>query len=584
MRSGLVGIVVFAAALVVAALLSPISAAAQLPETSCVTCHFDPELFEAEEIAAIEGFRADVHTEVGLSCHDCHGGNPDPALAEDYVGAKDESFAASPYRGRPDVVDIPGFCASCHSDAAYMRRFAPSVNVDQGAEYATSRHGQSLSAGDTRVATCVSCHGTHGIRRSGDPQSSVYSTAVAETCAGCHADATYMDGYELPNGDPLPIHQLARWRESVHAEAMFEREDLSAPTCNDCHGNHGAAPPGLDSVAFVCGQCHGREATIFRNSAKQAGFERHNEYLVDAGPEGCAACHDSPEPQAALTGFTSFGECASCHGNHGVVRPTLSFLSPLPEAPCAFCHGAADAEGVHAEESEEHILEFERVRDGVLAEAAEAGLEGEERYDWLVDRALQLPSHTQGATADGDAVLRPQFDRLFTKFRIGKTSFTYEDPTTGALTRAPILRCASCHADADFLGDDAVGMRVAGEVLGHMRELTARTSAAERVLLTARRGGVETGEAGLEVDRAIDAQIGLEVLLHTFDTSAEGEFMTAHAEGLGHAAAALSAGEEAVGELFYRRQGLMVALVLIALVLVGLALKIREVSAREAAQ
>lgn len=556
------------------------AAAVQLEATSCVACHFDADLFEPEEIAVVEGFREDIHAQVGLSCHDCHGGNPDPALAEDYVAAKDEDHA-DPFRGKPAPADIPAFCGSCHSDANYMRRYNPSLRVDQESEYQSSQHGELLAAGDTNVATCASCHGTHGIRRVTDPLSPVYPTRVGETCSSCHADVERMGGYTLANGDPLPLDQYARWRESVHAAAMFEREDLTAPTCNDCHGNHGANPPGLDSVAFVCGQCHGREASIFRNSPKRAGFERHNGYLADAEGEGCIACHDLPEPQAALTGFNAFGECASCHGNHGVVRPTLSFLSPLPDTPCAFCHGAGEDEGVHLTEPEEHIRAFEAARAGLLAEAAKAGLEGEERYDWLVDRAMELPNHTLGTTPDGVPSRRAEFDRLFTKFRIGKTSFTYEDPTTGELTRAPILRCASCHADADYLGDDAVGIRVAGEILARMRQLTSRTAAAERVFLHARQGGVETGAAGLEVDRAIDAQVRLEVLLHTFDPSDGGEFMSAHAEGMAHADAALVAGEEALAELLFRRQGLAVALVLIVFVLIGLALKIREISARE---
>jgi len=59
--------------------------------------------------------------------------------------------------------------------------------------------------------------------------------------------------------------------------------------------------------------------------------------------------------------------------------------------------------------------------------------------------------------------------------------------------------------------------------------------------------------------------------------------MVAHAEGIAHADAALVAGEEALGELLFRRQGLAVALVLIVFVLIGLALKIRELSARERA-
>jgi hypothetical protein len=559
--------------------------ARQIVATSCVLCHADGELFEPEELAIIVGFRDDVHAQVGLSCHDCHGGNPDPELFEDYVDAKDEEFAANPYRGMPDPADVPSFCGTCHSDYEYMRRFDPDAIVDQEREYATSRHGQALATGDTNVAMCTSCHGIHGIRRVTDPQSSVYPTRVAETCAGCHADVERMGGYMLANGQPLPVDQFARWQESVHAAAMFESEDLSAPTCNDCHGNHGAAPPELDSIAFVCGQCHGREAELFRNSPKRAGFEEHNEYLVDAEGDGCIACHDPPEPAAEITDVTSFGECASCHGNHGVVRPTLAFLSPLPDTPCAFCHADTDDLAVHFPESEEQVREHQRSRDGLLRLAEELGLYGEERYDWLVDQAEMLPPHTLGPgdTEGQPGQRRPEFDRLFTKFRIGKTSYTFRDPATGELTRVPILRCASCHADSETLGNDAVGLGVAEQLLGHMLDLTSKTARAERVLLSARRGGVHTGGAAMATERAIDAQIDLEVLLHTFSAAENSEFVEAHAEGIAHADVALAAGAAALEELVLRRQGLAIALGLIVLVLIGLALKIREVSERDVA-
>jgi hypothetical protein len=562
--------------------VSSAAAAQALQPTSCTGCHLDEELWEPEEIAVVAGFRDDVHAAVGLSCHDCHGGNPDPALAEDYLAAMDDEFAPNPYRGPPERSEVPAFCGTCHSDATFMRRFAPSLRIDQEAEYRTSRHGQLLAQGDTNVATCIDCHGTHGIRRPANPASAVYPTRVAETCSGCHADVERMAGYTRANGTPLPIDQYARWRESVHAAAMFEREDLSAPTCNDCHGNHGASPPGLDSVAFVCGQCHGREADIFRASPKRAGFEDHNQYLLDAEGEGCIACHDPPEPAASLSGFDSFGECAACHGNHGVVRPTLSFLSPLPDTPCAFCHAAGDGDDVRFAAAEEDMMLFFEVRDGLRAEAAELGLEGTERFDWLVDRAETLPYHTVPAAPDAEPRRRPEFDTLYTKFRIGKTSYTFEDPVSGQVTRSPILRCASCHADPGTLGDDAVGIRVAGELLNSMRDLTARVASAERTLLAARRGGVEIGGTGLEVERAVDAQISLEVLLHGFNAAPDSEFAAVHAEGMAHAEAAIAAGQAARAELSYRRQGLMVALILIVMVLIGLALKIREVSGREA--
>jgi len=169
-----------AAALLV--ILLPVLAlpvAAAPAATSCVTCHANADLFDAKQRQIVESFRTDVHAEVGLSCQDCHGGNPDPKLAED-PGAMDPGFAKNPYHGAPARQDIPRLCGRCHSDPAFMKRFRPDIRVDQEREYASSHHGQLLAKGDTRVATCVDCHGVHGILRPSDPRSPVFPKHVAE--------------------------------------------------------------------------------------------------------------------------------------------------------------------------------------------------------------------------------------------------------------------------------------------------------------------------------------------------------------------------------------------------------------------
>jgi hypothetical protein len=546
--------------------------------TSCTACHADPGMF-GDGAHVVADFRADVHAGVGLSCHDCHGGNPDPALAED-PSAMDPGFRPNPYRGAPARADVAAFCGRCHSDPVFMKRFRPDARVDQEREYRTSHHGQRLAAGDEKVATCVDCHGVHGILRIGDPRSPVYPKRVAETCRGCHGDAKRMAGYTLAGGRPLPIDQYAHWRQSVHARALLERDDLSAPTCNDCHGNHGATPPGVGSVAFVCGQCHGREAELFRASPKRAGFEGHNELLASAGGS-CADCHQPPEPQAAVTTVHGFSECATCHGNHAVVRPTVAMLSRLPETPCAFCHEGSGPLAAGAAEPRASRESYQRTRDALLATAGRLNLKGDDRFDWLVDQALALPTHTLEGGEGERRVPRPEFERLFTKFRIGKVHFTYDDPVTGKPVRSAVVRCADCHAAGQAPGEGPAGLRTGEALLSQMAELTALTARAERVVLAARRGGVETRQALPEIDGAVDAQIELEVLVHGFASDPGGTFAKKHQEGIAHARAALAAGRKSLGELAYRRQGLAVSLVLIVCVLAGLALKIRQLSHEE---
>jgi hypothetical protein len=265
-------------------------------ETSCVTCHLELDG------AALEPARRaadDVHFQKGLSCHDCHGGNPAPGI-EDPSVAHDE---AKGWKGKPARLQVPMLCARCHADADFMKRFDPHARVDQLSEYRTSVHGKRNAAGDDKAAVCIDCHGVHGIRPVADPRASVHPTRVAETCARCHANEALMKTYGVPT------QQYADYRTSVHARALYDKGDLSAPTCNDCHGSHGAVPPGVGSVANVCGSCHGREATLFRETEAKKKLD-------------LALCI----------------RCVVCHDNHAVKPPTADMLGVGTRSTCVGCH------------------------------------------------------------------------------------------------------------------------------------------------------------------------------------------------------------------------------------------------------
>jgi len=560
------------AAVVLLAFLVAAAEAGEQRATSCTLCHTRTEIAGDASAAIVEHERGGAHAAAGLSCHDCHGGNPDPGLAED-MAAMDEHLAAAPFVGAPARGDIPGFCGRCHSDPATMKRFRPAARVDQEREYWTSRHGESLRRGDTKVATCVDCHGAHGVLPPSDTRSPVHPQHVADTCARCHADASRMEGYRLPDGRALPVDQYAQWRRSVHAEFLLERGDVSAPTCNDCHGNHGAAPPGVGSVAFVCGQCHGREAELFRASPKAGGFDAHAEYVKQAGAAGCAGCHPSPSPPASL-GTVAFTQCSTCHGNHGIVRATVALLDPLPPKPCDFCH-EAQRPGEKSVEASDAVQErYEARATALLEEARAKGLDGSARFDWLVDRALEIPAHRarEMDATNGVPRLGVEFSRLFEKFRIGKTHYSYQ-ASGGESVRVDVLRCGRCHAEAT-----GAGLATATEFVGHMRRLTATIARAERMLLAAQRGGVRVRDVASHVDAAVTAQIELEVLVHTFSAAPDGRFMVRHREGMQHAEQALAGVRQALQELATRRRGLVVFLGIVVLALTAMVLKIRHIS------
>ena len=281
---------------------------ASAAEDNCIACHreINPDIITA--------FQNDAHSAAGLSCAACHGG--DPAIADESGMDQKRGFLGVPKRA-----DIPAFCGKCHSDPGYMRNFNPSLPTDQADKYWTSRHGSLLNKGDGNVATCVSCHRAHGILSAKVPNSSIYPLNVPATCATCHANAAYMASYGIPTD------QYAQYTDSsnVHGYALLIMRDIGAPACNDCHGNHGANPPGVGSVGQVCTQCHSLNGELFRNSPHKEAFDM-------LGVSECAFCHqaspDIGDPHRRI---------------HQIVHPTYRLVGTDSPAVCSQCHTSGDS-------------------------------------------------------------------------------------------------------------------------------------------------------------------------------------------------------------------------------------------------
>jgi predicted CXXCH cytochrome family protein len=323
------------AAFAVSVLLSAPPAAAQPPSADAPASHRDS-----------------VHAAAGLTCASCH------------QGGAEGSYTAIPRAA------VAAMCASCHSDAAYMRKFDPQVRVDQMAQYLTSAHGRAMAKGETRVATCIDCHQSHGVVRVRDPRSPVAPRNVATTCSQCHADSARMAAFDRP------ATAFADWSSSVHANALLVRGDASAPTCSTCHGSHGATPPGVREVATVCAQCHVREAQNFGAGPKKAIFDAMGQ-----------------------------AECLVCHGNHAVKPPSHSLIGLTEPAVCATCHDATGAgaptitkfrsglEGLSAAMASAEAVVGRAERAGMLVEDAHVALQ--EAREQFVQSRVAIHTFTE---------------------------------------------------------------------------------------------------------------------------------------------------------------------------------------------
>ena len=309
--------------------------AAQPQTDNCITCHLALGVENLTKPAEL--YKADIHAAKGFTCVACHGGDANIMGLE----AMDKKKG---FIGKPAGIQVIEVCGKCHSDPNFMRRYNPSLRVDQVAEYYTSVHGKRLrEQKDQKVATCASCHVPHSIRPPNDSRSSVHPLRVADTCGSCHANKDYMAPYKIPTD------QVEKYKQSVHWKMMTSKGDLSAPTCNDCHGNHGASPPGVSSVVNVCGQCHAVNSELFNKSP-------HGKIFAQMGIPGCA----------------------TCHSNHAILETSDAMLSAGDKSACATCHPPTSSGGILAASM---LQSIERLKTGyersltVLKNAEHAGME-----------------------------------------------------------------------------------------------------------------------------------------------------------------------------------------------------------------
>ncbi len=122
-------------------------------DTVCIQCHGSLPGRLGEPVKL---WRGSVHEANGISCNNCHGGDP-----------TDMAMAMSPARGflgKPSETAIPDFCGRCH------------IGVEE--DYLKSAHGRALGHGGPQ---CVTCHSNHHVV--------VASPGLINTksCTRCHS-------------------------------------------------------------------------------------------------------------------------------------------------------------------------------------------------------------------------------------------------------------------------------------------------------------------------------------------------------------------------------------------------------------
>lgn len=405
---------------------------AMLPTTGvaapsdCVTCHSSQR----------EQSTQSVHAH--LACQECHGGEKQYD-ATPGPGAK--SFDHGPnFRGHVERAAVPNLCGECHADVARMNPFG--LRTDQLAAYWTSGHGKALKErGETRVAVCIDCHGSHSVAKPSEPTSKTNPFNVPDTCGHCHADSKLMAEFKLPN------QIVSEYRDSVHGDLLLNRHDSGAPTCATCHGNHAATPPGFATVGSVCGKCHQHASENFSKSIHAAQEEFH----------GCVQCHGGG-PDAHFHHIEKITKPAGilieryAHLLHTNAQPTsqqvAETLHPDPRQimsrvlpSCLQCHDSL--------EQDESLQKFFRLIDTIA--------DAEHRY---VTTANYLESLARGVVL------------------VDNQRFKFEEATTHLIALAPLQHTLDNLVVADKVAElNKVADEVQADLVGLEKGLVMREQA-----------------------------------------------------------------------------------------------------------
>ncbi len=437
-------------------------------ENYCAICHGEKELWEKETLKFFvpkEDFEHDIHWQKGIQCHHCHGG--DPATSD----FNEAHAVENGFRVVKAPTDISKLCAICHSDAEYMKRYLASPETDQEAKYWESAHGQHLHrTEDPKGATCVSCHGRHGMRPVDDPQSPVSPSRLTETCSTCHHD------------------QLVGLRMGVHAKAG-EKDERGAGTpmgCGKCHGEDAheilraddtRSPMFLDHQVGVCGSCHEKHLEEYDNSVHGHGLHRSG-LLVTASCSDCHGAHDicyAADKRSKLHVGNVAKTCGKCHRfieerlqkslharDHTATTTLASFLKSTLDDEQFVQEAKALAKCLRGiPGTDEFVAEAEAAANRLEEASGGASFLDQvmrDRLEKLLENLLRRPSCT--SCHQGHDLLHPETIafRLQLPHRCGnchpELSGRYAMSLHGQLTEldyGPAAKCSDCHGAHDIL-------------------------------------------------------------------------------------------------------------------------------------
>ncbi len=165
---------------------------AQEGESSCISCHteFGDDLAEPVKL-----WQESIHKQNGISCNNCHGGNPQ--LEDMEAMSPEEGFV-----GAPSEDEVPQFCGKCH--VAVMENYMKSPH------WLTEKEKRPV---------CTTCHTAHHQQRA------TVALINEQNCSRCHTYERAKKIRFVMEGTEMEIEKLHNTIEKVKEEG-FDTKSL----------------------------------------------------------------------------------------------------------------------------------------------------------------------------------------------------------------------------------------------------------------------------------------------------------------------------------------------------------------------
>jgi predicted CXXCH cytochrome family protein len=383
-----------------------------------------------------------------------------------------------------------------------------------------------------------------------------------------------------------------------HSQLPDELGVTEEKFAQDVHGQKGLS----------CVSCHGGDPTndIAENAmSRKAGFK--GKIGRKQIPELCGSCHSNPNYMRGFNpglrtdqlsqyhtsvhgkrlagGDTKVAVCTDCHSLHDMRVPSDPASSVNPAnvpGTCARCH----ADSARMAEYKIPTTQFADYKRSVHHEALTV------RGDLSAPTCATCHGN-HGATPPGASSVA----NVCATCHVFQAQLFDGSPHKEAFATMSLPGCVTCHSNHriihpsdSMLGTDdkAVctqchmqgdgGFVAAGKMKDQLVQLASAIDRADRILSEAEQSGMEVSEAKLDLVQARDALTKSRVTIHSFNVD---RLQADIQPGLVAAARDYQAGQDALKERGYRRAGLGLSLIAIAIMLISLRMYLKQIEAKD---